>query len=198
MKQPRKTPTKEQKAWMKSAGYTATQLDEFWKDNVSTNLVIRNLDKYGMTWRDMNLSCVMQLPTQKERDLKAIAEKEAREKAEQEVKAKDQAEREYYWEHFDEIMLSKIENKISLTKEELQELVFEYEIETEYGDEGRWTRSCCTIVGLKGRFFSICWNKGLTECQENEFYSQPIEAKKHTYEKTIVVNEWVPVERGEE
>lgn len=193
MKQPRKTPTKEQKAWMDSAGYTSMQLDNFWRDVAETNPVVRNLNNNGMSWRDMNLSCVMQLPTQKERDLKAIAEKEAKEKAEKAAKVKEQKEREYYWEHFDEIMVSKIENKTPLSKDELQELVFGFDVETERGDHGRWTENCRTIVKLKGRFFSICWERGLTEYQENEFYSQPVEVKKRTFEKTITVTEWVSI-----
>ena len=39
--------------------------------------------------------------------------------------------------------------------------------------------------------------RGLTECQENEFEDQPVEVRKHTYEKTIEVTEWIPI-KGEE
>jgi hypothetical protein len=35
------------------------------------------------------------------------------------------------------------------------------------------------------------WEEGLTENQENEFYNQPYEVEKKTYEKTITVTEWV-------
>lgn len=57
MKAPRKTPTKEQKEWMKASGYTEAQMDAFWNDNVDTNPIVRNLNSHGMSWRDMNLSC---------------------------------------------------------------------------------------------------------------------------------------------
>lgn len=190
MKQPRKTPTKEQKDWMKESGYTAVQLDEFWKDNISTNPLIRNLSQHGMTWRDMNLSCVMQLLTQKERDAKAMEEKLAKEQEEMAAEEKKKAEQEYYWEHFDEIMLAKMDAKEKLTEKEISELVFEYEIETYTGENRRWTRSNKTIIQLKERFFSIDWEEGLTEMQESEFYNQPIEVVKTEVTKTITVTEW--------
>ena len=34
------------------------------------------------------------------------------------------------------------------------------------------------------------------ECQENEFYSQPVEVKKREYTKTIVVTEWDEIKKG--
>ena len=194
MKNPRKTPTKEQKEWMKEAGYTNLQLDEFWNENIETNPIIKNLNAHGMTWRDLNLSCVMQLPTQKEKDLKAIEESAAKEKAEKEAEEKKKMDKKYYWEHFNEIMLNKIDAKEKLTEEELSELVYERGIETEEGENRRWSRTNVTIVELENRHFSICWEQGLTEMQPNEFYDQPIEVEKKTYEKTITVTEWVALE----
>lgn len=194
MNKPRKTPTAEQKEWMKSSGYTASQLDAFWNDNTDTNPVIRNLNSHGMSWRDLNLSCVKQLPTQKERDLKSIAEKAEKERIEKEAEAKKKADAEYYREHFDEVMLSKIDNGENLTKAELRELVFGFGVETEYGENRRWSRTNTTIFSIKDRFFSVYWEEGLTEYQENEFDNQPFEVKKNTYEKTITVTEWVKLE----
>ena len=191
MAKPRKTPTKEQKEWMNTSGYSEAQLDEFWNDNITTNPVIRNLNAHGMTWRDMNLSCVMQLPTQKERDLKTIAEREAKEQAERVAKEKAEREKAYYYEHFPEIMVEKIDSGEQLTKEELTELIWGYDVDTQYGDNRRWSRSVTTIIELNGRYFSISWEEGLTEYQDNEYNSQPVEVKKHTYEKTIAVTEWV-------
>lgn len=192
-KKPRKTPTAEQRAWMKESGYTEKQLDEFWKLNSDTNKLIRSLCAINFTWRDMNMSVVKQLPTLKERDMKALAEQEAKKRTEEEKKLQEEAERKYYWEHFDEIMLKKIDSGEKLTEKEMRELVCGYDVATEYGDNRRWTRSITTIIELKGRFFSIDWEEGLTECQENEFYDQPKEVRKHTYEKTITVTEWIQV-----
>lgn len=191
MAKPRKTPTKEQKEWMNTSGYSEAQLDEFWNNNIDTNPIIRNLNAHGMTWRDMNLSCVMQLPTQKERDLKTIAEREVKEQAERVAKEKAEREKAYYYEHFPEIMVEKIDSGEQLTKEELTELIWGYDVDTQYGDNRRWSRSVTTIIELNGRYFSISWEEGLTEYQDNEYNSQPVEVKKHTYEKTITVTEWV-------
>ena len=105
---PRKTPAKEQKQWMKDNGYTEKQMDDFWLDNIDTNWIIRNLNNSGMTWRDMNMSCVMKLPTQKARDLEAMKKKEEEKRQKIEAEAKAKAEQKYYEEHFEEILLNKI------------------------------------------------------------------------------------------
>ena len=191
---PRKIPTKEQKQWMKDNGYTEKQMDEFWLDNIDTNWIIHNLNNSGMTWRDMNMSCVMQLPTQKVRDLEALKKKEEEERQKMDAEARAKAEREYYEEHFEEIIAAKILNSESLTEQEIKELVWDYEIDREEGDNRRWTRSVTSIVKLCDKYFAIDWEEGLTECQENEYYNQPYEVVKHTYEKTITVTEWIAVE----
>jgi hypothetical protein len=194
MGKPGKTPTKEQKQWMKDNGYTEKQMDEFWLDNIDTNWIIRNLNNSGMTWKDMNMSCVMNLPTQKERDLEALKKKEEEERQKMDAEAKAKAEQEYYEEHFEEIMAYKIINGEKLTEEEIRELVWDYEVDREEGDNRRWSRTITSIVQLCDKYFSIDWEQGLTECQENEYYNQPYEVVKHTYEKTITVTEWAVVE----
>lgn len=194
MGKPRKTATKEQKQWMKDNGYTEKQMDEFWSDNIDTNWIIRNLNNSGMTWRDMNMSCVMKLPTQKARDLEAMKKKEEEEQQKMEAEAKAKAEQEYYNEHFEEIMLNKILNDENISESELKELVWDYEVEREEGDHGRWTIHITSIIKLCDKYFALDWEQGLTECQENEYYSKPYEVIKHTYKKTITVTEWVAVE----
>ena len=194
MGKPRKTATKEQKQWMKNNGYTEKQMDEFWMDNIDTNWIIRNLNNSGLTWRDMNMSCVMQLPTQKERDLEVLKKKEEEEKQKMNEEAKMKAEQEYYEEHFEEIIVAKILNEEKLTEQEIKELVWDYEIEREEGDHGRWTRSVTSIIKLCDKYFALDWEQGLTEYQENEYYNQPYEVVQRTYEKTITVTEWVSVE----
>jgi hypothetical protein len=196
MKQPRKTPTKEQKQWLKDNGYTAEQMDNFWRENVGTNPVITNLDKHGMTWRDMNLCILNQLPTQKERDIKAMEEKKRQEEERVAEELRKKQEKEYYNTHFEEILLQKIDRGEPLTERELSTLVCEYDIDTEYGDNRRWSRTVTTIVQLGDRHFSIDWEQGLTECQENEFYNQPVEVVGKLITKTIMVTEWVPIKES--
>lgn len=91
----------------------------------------------------------------------------------------------------EENFVDKIENGEELTPGELRELVFDYEVESQDGDRGRWTTHVKTIVELCGRYFAIGWEKGLTEMQENEFYEQPYEVKKVEEEKVVKVTKWI-------
>jgi hypothetical protein len=121
----RKTPTKEQKAWMKENGYTEAQLDSFWEENIETNSNIQMLSRCGRTWRDLNLSCIQGLPTLKERDLKRQQEQEEQDRLIKEEKAKLEADKHYYEKNFEKIMLDKIDNKENLTESELKRLIYQ-------------------------------------------------------------------------
>lgn len=92
-------------------------------------------------------------------------------------------------DEFEVEILKKIDNNEELSKKEIIDML-EYEIEREYGDNRRWSRSVISIISINDRYFSICWEQGLTECQEDEYNNQPVEVKKHTYNKTIEVTEW--------
>ena len=168
-------------------------MQNFWDDCINTNTTVKSLNNIGINWNDMNISVIKKLPTQKERDLKYIKSKEEESKLKEEKEIEEKKEEEYYINHFEEIIVNKIDNKEKLTREELSEIIFDYEIETEYGENRRCTRSASTVVKLCNRFFMIDWEEGLTESQENEYYNQPYEVKKHTYEKTITVTEWLKV-----
>lgn len=63
-------------------------------------------------------------------------------------------------------------------------------IEEDEGGEERWYRCINTIFKVDNRYFSLVWERGLTECQDNEYMYQPVEVKLHEYEKTITVREW--------
>lgn len=95
-------------------------------------------------------------------------------------------------DNFELEMIEKIDNKIELTENEIEDLVGEFSIDTKYGENMRWNRSVQSIVNLMDRYFAIDWYEGLTELQEDEFYEQPYEVVKT--EKTIVVTEWVKKE----
>lgn len=190
----RKNSTKaERTALLKKLGYTEADMQNFWDECKDINHKIKLLDNAGLNWTDLTVHQIEQLPTLKETTLKQLAEKEEREKAEAQAKmSADEAER-YYWEHFEEVMLGKIDKGETLTVEELRELVFEYEHETtNVGDKLRWTQPKRTIVKLDDRYFRINWQEALTEMQENEFDNQPVEVEQ--YEKVIVVKEWRDIE----
>lgn len=102
---------------------------------------------------------------------------------------------------------SKLKNK-TFTEEELQELVqdylftnqgdrIEYEIiDTIYDDElNRWSRNVQTIIKYKNKYYSILWEEGLTEYQDNGIYEQPYEVIKKT--KVIEQDYWISPDKEE-
>jgi hypothetical protein len=91
---------------------------------------------------------------------------------------------------YEQELLNKIDSEEPLSRSELCELR-EYKIEQSYGDNMRWYREVETICEIGDRYFCLNWYQGLTEMQDDEFDYQPFEVKKHTYEKTITVTEWV-------
>ena len=134
-----------------------------------------------------------------------LADKTIAQRKQEEEKQKDEAIRkemekekeDYKKNHYDEYVLHKIDNGEQLTEKELEKMLWSFkEIDTLYGENGRWHRSVKTILEIGGRYFALDWDEGLTECQENEFYSQPVEVKKREYTKTIVVTEWDEIKKG--
>lgn len=190
----RKNSTKaERTALLKKLGYTESDMQKFWNECKDINHKIKMLSDAGLNWTDLTIHQIEQLPTLKETTLKQLAEKEEREKAEAQAKTSADEAKKYYWEHFEELMLDKINKGEALTEEELRELVFEYEHETtDMGGKLRWTQPKRTIVKLDDRYFRINWQEALTEMQKNEFDSQPVEVEQ--YEKVIVVKEWRDIE----
>jgi len=178
------------KKLLKEIGYTEAQMDAFWQDNIETNRVVRSLNSVGKTWRDMNTHILRQLPTQKQRDLDSIAKTKQQEEEKKRIELEEKQKKEYYFNHFEEIMLEKIDNGENLTERELSTLSGEYEVDRENGDNRRWSRSVSSYIQLEDRFFCVDWEEGLTESQPDEFYNQPYEVEKKTYEKTITVTEW--------
>ena len=94
---------------------------------------------------------------------------------------------------WEEEIINKINNGISLSEDEMKELVFDgYSVHTDYGENRRWTRTVDDVILLTDKnnnryFYSISWEEGLTESQENEFYDQPIRV--YPYEKTTINQE---------
>lgn len=85
------------------------------------------------------------------------------------------------------------------TEKELQNICFDFEeADVIEGEDGRWETYMETIVRAGDRFFSISWQRGLTECQESYWVDQPVEVDKHEYQKTVTVKEWIPVKEGKQ
>lgn len=180
---------KEIKEILKELCLTEQQMDEFWKENYDTNGIVKNLTDHGRTWRDLNGCVIKQLPNQKQKDLESAEKKRIEDEEKVAKELKEKQDKKYYSEHFEEIMVAKIDNKEKLTENELSEITA-FAIEEDEGDESRWSRSISSVLEMCCRYFMLNWERGLTECQENEFYSQPYEVSKKTYKKTITVTEW--------
>jgi len=182
---------KEFKQILKEFNLTEEQFQAIYEDVAKTNGLVNNLLNISkIKLQDLAPHLLRQLPTQKEKDLKMLEEKEIAEERERLEKIKKEQDEKYYWEHFEEIMLNKIDNNEELTEKELKILALEYDVDQEEGDEGRWERYMTSIAKLGDRYFAVNWSRGLTEYQENSFYEQPYEVEKKTYEKTITVTEW--------
>lgn len=98
---------------------------------------------------------------------------------------------------FEKDILARIDSGEELGEYELMRLVSDYEFDQAgNGDYGRWAERMNTIVLIGGRYFSIKWDRGLTECQDNEFWCQPVEVFKKEYEKTITVTEWIELNKS--
>ena len=63
-----------------------------------------------------------------------------------------------------------------LTDEEVEFIadagLCDYFVTEEEGDNGRWEQPMTTILKINDRYFAIDWERGLTEMQENGYYSQ--------------------------
>ena len=180
------------KKLLKEMNCTESQMDEFWKENYDTNFIVRNLTNHGKTWRDLNATVIQQLPTQKQKDLERIQKEKIEKEEKLEAELKEKEDRNYYYEHFEELMVAKIDRKEDLTEQELKE-IRDFSIKEIKCDESRWTVGIESILKMCDRHFSLYWNRGLTEMQENEFYNQPVEVEEVI--KTITVTEWVPIEK---
>jgi hypothetical protein len=88
---------------------------------------------------------------------------------------------------------------MKFTSNQVEDLVYNNEVETIYGENRRWSRSNITIIKWAGKFYELSWEEGLTESQDNEFFIQDNEFFKQDapevicQEETIVINKWVKI-----
>ena len=183
------TTKKERLELLKRLGYTEEEMKAFWDEAAKVNFKIAALQKNGYKWTDLCVFQMEQLPGLAEKTRQQLEEKKLREQKEKEEKERIRNEKIYYAEHFEEIMYSKIVKGLSLTEEELSDIVSEYETDRVWSadDIGRWQIPVLSIVKLKGTMFGINWYKGLTESQCDSFNEQPyrVESKKKKVEITV-------------
>ena len=63
------------------------------------------------------------------------------------------------------------------------------EIDQIEGDSYRWTQDMATIIQVGNDLWCIPWGRGLTECQENEFWEQPYRVKRRKVPATMIYYE---------
>lgn len=99
-------------------------------------------------------------------------------------------DKQYYYDHMEEVLAEKVRAGVPLTESELEDFATQLHAEDVIeGDIGRWDQAITTIIKLDNEFWAIDWQRGLTEYQENCFGDQPRQVR--PVEKTIVVREWV-------
>ena len=94
------------------------------------------------------------------------------------------------------IVVSKILNKEELTSEEVGQIInYGYDdievVEEIEGEDRRWSRTNKVIIAIDNQYFSLTYEHGLTEYQDDGYYSQiAVEVeKKEVVTKTIVWEE---------
>lgn len=169
--------------------------EELVKISETANCIYKSVKQ---NWRKIPLHLLEESLTAKEKILAKREEKE-RKKIEQQTnqQIKEQNIR-YYEEHFEEIILKKIENKEKLTAKDVEWLVNDdnFYIETVVIDKYDWTELVNTIIKLGGKYYRVYWQQALTENQEDFFESQfAVEVEKKA--KIIEINEWVEIKGAE-
>lgn len=107
-------------------------------------------------------------------------------------------DRDYYDEHFYDIMYDKITEGMKLTVDEMDNLVsaglFDKEIvpHEEYLEVNDNNQKMRTIVKLHDKYFEIRWTQYTHK--DSEFPNDPVEVRK----KPKIIDDWIPVENAEQ
>lgn len=93
-----------------------------------------------------------------------------------------------------EEIYKKLQNKEMLSEEEIESLVWDSEqVYEEAGKDHRWQKEMFTVVKVENKFYGICWMKGLTEYQENEYFEQPFEVGCENKTEVVKKEIWKPI-----
>jgi len=94
-----------------------------------------------------------------------------------------------------ETIINKIKNGVQLTGDEVEKAIWSFDqVKIISGDNRRWSRSCEVIIKVKGKLYSLEYDSGLTECQENEYFPQIAEEVKEI-ETNVKVKKFVSVDK---
>lgn len=84
-----------------------------------------------------------------------------------------------------EELLRKIDNQEPLSSQDYWEMIDNYSIYSDEGEDSRWTRFMYNLVKLGDRYFEINWQKALTEMQEDD-WGYPEEVEFYGYEEVVI------------
>lgn len=91
-----------------------------------------------------------------------------------------------FWADYDETV-AKLKKGEKLNEREIETLVWNgVRVDEIEGDSGEWTQRVGTIIEVDGELWRIDWDRGLTECLEEEFWDQPYRVKKIEKEVTRI------------
>lgn len=89
-------------------------------------------------------------------------------------------------------ILSRIDKNNSFDEYEIREIINTYTVDQWEGEDHRWDREIYSIIQLKDRYFEIEWRRGLTEMQEDSYWThQFIEVFPYEETKTITIKRWL-------
>lgn len=161
--------------WLIESGYTHEDIDKFWSICIKGNSICSMYAKEGKSWVDLKMIEIQEIPKLKDE----ILAKKRRDKEKYINIYRNREERKrYYIEHIDEIILKKINQGKSLSREELYKMT-EFSIKRTYGENRNWQRSVTDVCKLGSRYFMLNWEEGLTARECNDYDSQPIEVFPH-------------------
>lgn len=99
---------------------------------------------------------------------------------------------------YDEIV-AKLRSGEKLNEHELRYLTYNgIKVDEIEGDEGRWSKGVSSIIQIGDDLWCIEWERGLTECQEDEFYTQPYRVNRVEKVVTQTVVTYERVRTGED
>lgn len=97
-----------------------------------------------------------------------------------------------------EMIINKMIKGIQLTGGEVEKAVWNLqEVKTIKGENNRWSQNCEVILKVEGKLYSLEYDRGLTENQENEYYPQIAEEVAEV-EETIKVKKFVGIEKAKQ
>lgn len=90
--------------------------------------------------------------------------------------------------NFEQCILNKIDNKINLSYDEMEKLVWEYSVDRIKNN--KINDNIKTVVKIGKRYFLITWKDSNLQLKANQYFGQPREVIKKEYNKIVHVVEW--------